>query len=133
MDFDAEETEETSSPCTFRLGGREWACRPADQVPFSLIQRLVDVGGDDQKMTVQIAPFFRSTLAPEQVNEFMAMLDKPDSALTIGRVSKVMNHITTYVLSRPTERPSASGGGSRTTRATSKAASSSRATKAAAS
>lgn len=129
-DFDAEEVETSFTPCVFKLGGKEWSCRPTEQVPFHVVERILEAARNDPNSAIQVGPFFRSVLVPEQVEEFMTMLNAPDSPLTLGLMPKVMEHVSTHVLNRPTERPSSSGAGSRRTGATSKAARSSPATRA---
>jgi hypothetical protein len=151
-DFDAE-VEARPPSCTFRLGGREWACRDGQDVPWATVrdlmlgaatssgysaeqaQDMVESGQSAAKMAeglagslAQIGPFFRAMLVPGQADDFEAMINSPDSPLSVAKIGELMAFIAQSVL-RPTQAPQASSPGRKATKTTSKAASSSRAKK----
>lgn len=127
-DFDAEQ-EARGKPAKFKLGGRTWTCRHPDDVPFSLLETLMAPAANGEAGAVmRVAPFFQSALIPEQADDFVAMLRDPDSALTVGKLAPIMEHVSAKVFNRPTERSKAPSSGSRTpkaSRGTSRRASSS--------
>ena len=127
--LDLDEIGEESEPsCTFTLGGKKWSCRQIEDVPWGVVEKMLAVGQDAEKAMVQIGPFFRAVLVPEEVPSFEAMLNSPDSPLTLRRVMPLVQHLSSAVMQRPTGRALPSTTGSRKTRRTSVDASSSPAT-----
>ncbi|HEX3539658.1 MAG TPA: hypothetical protein VHT75_04365 [Acidimicrobiales bacterium] len=104
---------------TFRLDGREWACRERDQLPALVVEQLMGVG------TLMVEEFFNNLLVPADVAPFRALLHRQDCPLTLPRVRKLMEMLAEQVLRRPTVRSSSSPRGPRKTAGTSKAGSSS--------
>jgi hypothetical protein len=112
LDLDAVEGdgEPVESSCVFKLGGREWECRQPEEVPFGVIKSLV-IGSETAEGTItQVDDFFRATLVPEQVDDFLAMLDNKETAktLTMGKLKPLMEFVAEQVLNRPTEPPAPS-------------------------
>jgi hypothetical protein len=144
MDFDTPSGAEPKYSGTFNLGGRSWKIRDRDDVPFELIKRLMgqapvaDDASDEEKavaareVVLQTGPFFEQTIVPEEVQDFIAMMNDPQSALTVGKLRPVMEYVSEVVFSdeaeRPTKRPKPSRRGPSATGATSKGSSSSRGT-----
>lgn len=127
-DFDAE-AEARGPSATFKLGGRKWTCRHPDDVPFSLLEKLmVPAENGEAGAVLRVAPFFQSALVPEQADDFIAMLRDPDSDLTVGKLQPLMEYVSKKVFQRPTEPSKAQSPGrqnTKATRATSKRSSSS--------
>lgn len=109
VDGDEEEREPS---CTFTLGGREWACRDPDDVPFDVVAKLFGKMEDDRSSLVAIEPFFRGVLVPEDVDDFVALLADPNSPITLRTIRPLIEHVATNVLGRPTRRSRRSSAGS---------------------
>jgi len=120
LDLDAIEVP-SEVACQFRLGGRHWHCRTAGAVPFDTVARLVGAK-DDAQAIVQVEPFFRAVLVPEEGEDFCALLHAEDSPLTLERIQALVEYVSEHVLARPTERPKRSAPGSQGKRTTSTAA-----------
>lgn len=110
LDLDAVEDEAQGKPsCTFKLGGRMWACRQPEEVPYAVVKSLVQGSESGEGTITRVDDFFTATLMPEQVSEFLAMLsDKEHSDLTLGKLQPLMKHVAENVLNRPTEPPAPS-------------------------
>lgn len=108
---------------TFVLGGREWRVRDKEDVSISLLTAF-----DVAKGTVQVGPFFRATVHPDDIDEFMALIDDPAGPLTKRKVDDVVSYVTALVMGRPTTPAAGSSPGRKTTGRKSAAGSSSRAT-----
>jgi hypothetical protein len=127
--FDFDKGSKGTPSCSFTLGGREWHCRSANEIPWSFTRDLMLSDADDQSprtAVTRIDKLFRGILIPSEVEDFMTMVDAPDSAMTVEKLNPVVEFITKEVLRRPTPRSSASQPGSPRTRTTSKRGSSSR-------
>lgn len=118
IDLDAIEVPDEPS-VTFRLDGRTWACKDSEAIPAT----VVDMLGTGQ---VQIGPFMAAVLVPEDAEDFLALLNRPDCPLTIGRLQALIEPLSEKLLDRPTGRPALSRRGSRPTAVTSAAGRSSR-------
>lgn len=116
---------------SFRLGGRLWHCRSADDVPFRATKVFAVSAEDDVAgVLVQVDSFFADLLVPAELTEFRAMLDAEDSPLTVGILTPLMTDLATAMLApTPTTPAGASSNGSRRTGRSSGAPSSSRATR----
>lgn len=120
--FDTGATEEGPS-CTFTLGGRKWSCRQPSEVPFAVIKKLTAAKEGTEGTIMRVDAFFQSTLAEDEVEDFMKMLDEPEkSKVTLGNLQPIMEYVTSHVLSRPTKPRPASRKPRRNTKASSAAA-----------
>lgn len=64
----------------------------------------------------RIDDFFAATLAVDQVDDFMALLNDPQvTGITVGNLQPLMQYVTEHVLRRPTKRPASSRSRSRST------------------
>lgn len=130
-DFDVdEEGQDAREPsCSFRLGGREWQVKNAEDVPFGAVDRILGARNGGQDVVVEIGPFFQSVIVDEQVDDFMAMLADPRSKLTVGKVKPLLAYVAGIVLyGRPMTPVSDSGSGPAPTTQKSEAGSSSQVT-----
>lgn len=120
VDLDELEIPEEPS-VTFTLDGREWACKPRGAIPAFVVDGILGAA------PMRLDTIYRALLVEDQVDEFMALLARPDSPFGLTRMQKLAEKVTEAVLNRPTQRPVASQRGPLTTGATSRAGSSSRA------
>lgn len=127
QDFDAPTGGKAKFSGTFTLGGRLWKIRHRDDIPFEIVKRLMgqeqvdenasqeEQAAQAREVVMQTGPFFEATIIPDEVDDFMEMLDSPKSPLTIGNLRPIMEHVSTVAFSedeaRPTKssRPSRSG------------------------
>lgn len=100
-DFDAE-TADTEPACTFRLGGRIWSVRARETVPFSMVQRIMDASKNATETAFEVGPFFKSVIVAEQVDDFVAMLNAPDSSVTLEKVTPILTFVFENLSGRPT-------------------------------
>lgn len=111
LDLDLVEggTEAVEPSCTFKLGGREWACRQPSEVPYATVKALV-MGSETTEGTItRVDDFFKATLQLDQVDEFLTMLnDKEAKGLTLGKLQPLMTFVAEHVLNRPTTPPAPS-------------------------
>jgi len=130
-DFDAEARKGVAGrgpSCTFKLAGKTWSVRSRDDVPFSMIQRLIAAAGNPQETAIEVGPFFEAVIVPAQVEAFMVMLRAPDSKVTLAILTPIITFVFGSLTGRPTVPPVRSSTGRSTTRAKSAGGSSSRAT-----
>jgi hypothetical protein len=121
--FDADDVElDTTVTCTFTLNGRDWSCRNRDEVDARIVGAMLGNGA------VRIDEFFSAILIPDDIPDFVALLNGPDFPLPSKKVRALMEFLSEQVLNRPTVRPRSSGDGPPPTKRTSAAASSSAAT-----
>lgn len=123
LDFDADDGDHSSS-VTFKLGGREWHCKAAGDLPLN----FMGLQQPDGTLYTQIGPFFERVLIPEDADAFLELLDAPRSPITFSNAMPLMQKVTEKLVKRPTRRPASSPGGSSSTKGKSGAGSSSRAT-----
>jgi hypothetical protein len=125
FDLDAIEIADTPAEpsVVFRLDGRDWHCREREQLPVLVIEQLMGQG------SLLVESFFRNLLIPAHVQDFVALLHRPDCPLTLPRAQSLMQHLSEQVLNRPTVRSGLSGRGPQKTGATSKGGLSSPATR----
>jgi hypothetical protein len=128
LDLDAYEPESSPGP-TFRFDKREWHCRPADEVGQWVWDELAAAAAQQTTTLVRLGDFFRQALVPAESDDFMAMLNRPDSPMTRAHANKLIEYVLTEMADRPTQPPSSSGDGRQRTRVTSPGAASSRATR----
>lgn len=120
IDLDAIEVP-TETSATFRLDGRVWSCKHQDAIPATIADALFSG-------TVQVGPFFAAVLLDDDVDDFLELIGRPDTPLTLGRLQGLMEKLTETLVGYPTGRPSTSTTGSRPTVRSSGVNSSSRAT-----
>lgn len=109
LDLDAVGDEAEAKPsCTFKLGGRMWSCRQPEEVPYAVIKSLVQGSETGEGTITQVDDFFTATLMPEQVEDFLTMLDDKGNGLTLGKLQPLMKHVAENVLNRPTQPPAPS-------------------------
>lgn len=107
-DFDAD-VENHESPCSFRLGGREWHARAVDDVPFAAMEALL-TGSDDAAQQMALAKtFFRAVLV--EGDAFADMLSDPAAGVSFGKLRPVMEYLSEHVFGRPTQPPDSSQAG----------------------
>lgn len=123
-DFDVDAADETEEPSgEFKLGGKVWRVRNRDRVSIGFLNIFNKDG------TVQIGPFFRATIHPDDLDAFLEMIEQPDGPLTKANASAVIDHVTGVITDRPTAPATGSSTGSKPTGRKSAAGSSSRATR----
>lgn len=141
QDFDAPSGSGPGYSGTLTLGGRSWKIRHRDDVPFEIVKRLLgqtepdenaspeETAAQAREVVLQTGPFFEATLVPEEVDDFMEMVNSPRSPLTLGKLKPVMEYVAGVVFSeegdvRPTKRSRAKRPGPLSTGSTSEDASS---------
>lgn len=122
IDLDALEPESVEPTCTFKLGGEIWTVRNADLIGVGILDDAMNSG-------VKVADFFRAVLIPDDIDEFMELMNRSDTPLTIPRAMKLVELLVEQVTARPTGRSQPSTAGPLPTAATSTAVSPSRATR----
>ena len=128
LDLDGLEPSEGPT-VTFTLDGRDWVCKTRGEIPALIVDGLL--GAMPMRLDVLYRGLLASTVERdgEQVDqgaEFVALLARPDSPLTLDRARRLAEAVAEAVLNRPTVPSARSPRGRQTTAATSKAASSSR-------
>lgn len=122
--FDADAVEIHEEPaCTFKLGGREWTCRNRDTIETSVFEEVFG------SPSARVREFFSMVLVPDQVDDFVDMIEAPDWEMPLGRIQQLSDFVTAQVLNRPTGPRERSGSGPRHNGRTSAAGSPSRATR----
>lgn len=125
LDQDAEEALEPAA--RFKLGGREWHIRHADEVSFAAVADMWLARSDAQAFAA-VVPFFKAALLEEEFPAFLAMLYQPSSPFTIKRMHPTIAFVSSALFDRPTEQAAPSSSGRSGTARKSTAGSSSRAT-----
>lgn len=121
FDYDAVEVDDTVS-CIFKMDGRDWSCRNRDLIDARIADAMLGNGG------VTIGAFFSEILIPEDVEDFLALVNSDDFPMPVKKVQALMEFLSEKIMNRPTVRPVSSGRGSPNTRAISEEVSSSRVT-----
>ena len=124
LDLDAIETG-GSPACEFRFMEQDWQTRPKDDIPWGMLSGFLaaQASGDEGKIMLEIGPFFRAVMDPDQVKAFMAITEENDD-MTIKRFRTLLAFVAKAVFGDvPTERSSTSRAGSRSTERGSKASS----------
>lgn len=121
LDLDAIEVP-TEISITFRLDGRVWSCKHPDAIP-STVADMLATG------RVQIGPFFTAVLVDEDAADFLDLITRPGTPLTVGRLQVLMETLVEEMADRPTRRSASSQHGPRSTARTSEAGSSSAGTR----
>lgn len=122
VNLDEVDVEAAGEPSvTFTLDGREWACKPRGAIPALVVDGILGAA------PMRLDAIYRALIVDDQVDDFMALLARPDSPFTLGRLQKLAETVTEAVLNRPTQRPATSQAGPRSTGVTSRAGSSSKA------
>lgn len=108
-DFDAEDLELLPAAATFTLAGKLWHVKSAEDWPFGTAERMFGAG-DAQKVMLQIGPFFKSVLVPDEADAFLEMLSKEDTGnpATLRRVMQVIEFVAEEVLGFPIKLDSGS-------------------------
>lgn len=101
-DFDAEPEDLLPSATAFRLGGKRWRVKHPDNVDWATVQSAYSGDG------VQILAFYQGVLHPDDIKAFEAMLLDPPDGLTLGKVRKAMSYVAEQVLGVPTRPDSGS-------------------------
>jgi hypothetical protein len=127
LDLDAIEAD-TAPSVTFKLDGREWHCKNRDAMPSLFVDQMLT-----STYRGNHGHFWGTVLVADEVEDFVKLISREDSPLNLARMDSLAKVITEAVLNRPTQRPASSASGSRKTGRTSKANSSSAASRRAAS
>lgn len=129
--LDLDDREEHPASAVFTLAGRDWYTRSREDVPFGVAAKLMRAmrSGDEGELVEQIGPFFQAVLMPGQYVAFQAVVDDPESPLTLESFQKLAQWVTEKVMGVPTAPPSGSALGRKATGSNSKAVSSSRGTR----
>lgn len=127
MDFD--KSDAVRGPrVMFKLGGREWHCKAATDVPLNMLRIEVDEN-DPAAILTAVKRFFSGMLMESETADFEKLIDDPQSPVTMGNGMVLVQQIIEEVSKpRPTPRSSSSAVGSRSTKLKSVANSSSGAT-----
>jgi hypothetical protein len=118
--FDVEQPLSAPSG-SFDLGGRTWRVRNKDDVSIGLGNLI----NDDK---IEVGKFFKAFIYPDDVKDFMTLIEDPEGALTKRRLTPIMNFVSELVMGRPTTPAADSSPGRKKTGRKSAAGSSSRAT-----
>lgn len=121
IDLDAVEIPDSPAEptVTFRLDGRDWACREREELPVLVVEQLMGQG------SLVVERFFANLLVADEVPDFVVLLHRRDCPLTLPRTLRLMEVLAEQVLNRPTPRSAPSRRGPRNTAGTSKGGSSS--------
>lgn len=117
IDLDAVEIPDAPAEpsVTFRLDGRDWACREREELPVLVVEQLMGQG------TLLVEQFFANLLAADDIPDFLVLLRRRDCPLTLPRTQRLMEVLAARVLNRPTLRSAPSRRGPQKTERTSKA------------
>lgn len=119
LDLDAVESPDEPS-FVFKVDDREWMCRNRLRIPALVVDGLLGA------FPMRIDAIYRGLLVEDQVDDFLALLARPDTPFDLARAQKLAESLAEVILNRPTQRPAVSRRGPLTTGGTSKAGSSSR-------
>lgn len=120
-DFDVE-VPAAEPAGSFTLGGKKWHVRATSDISLGLAKMLA---GD----SVPALPFFTATLVPDELDDFIAVMEAPSSPLTQNRLNEVIAFVAAIAMGRPTTPAAGSSTGAKATGRKSTAGSSSRATR----
>ena len=127
--LDLDEFEAPQEPSVvFTLDGRDWECKPKEAIPVVFVEALL--GSVPMRVDRLVGGLLAETVERDgkpvdQVAEFMTLLARPDSPMTLQRWRLLAERLVEEILNRPTVRSRNSTPGPRRTAATSKANSSS--------
>lgn len=133
VNLDLDELEATQEPSViFTLDGRDWECKPKEAIPVMFVEALL--GSVPMRMDRLLCGLLAETVERDgkqvdQVAEFAAILNRPDSPLTLPRWRLLAERLVEEILNRPTVRSKNSTLGPRRTGGTSKGVSSSQGTR----
>lgn len=130
MDFDHLDESSDKPSWSFRLGGREWHTRQADDIPMSVVENVLGMSADGQHHPYQgkaledgpedapcticnqppgvpehysnlsLDDFFAAVIMPGEVEAFLEMKRRPDSPLTLRNTQPLLREISQAVLRR---------------------------------
>lgn len=120
IELNLDEVEAPTEPSVvFTLDGREWVCKNRSAIPAFAVDALLTGG------KIRLGDFWRAVLVAEDGDDFVALLERPDSPLDLTRSQRLAETLAEAILNRPTRPSAPSPRGRLTTAATSKAGSSS--------
>jgi len=116
-------------PLTFTLEGVEFECLP--DIPGAVLTDFLGDATSDSpgRSAPALVNFITAVLLDDQVEPFLDLVHSKDTIIEIDLLGEIVTWLVEEYAGRPTERPSRSAGGPRSTTRTSTGGSSSRASR----
>jgi hypothetical protein len=96
--------EVNKAPLSFKLHGEEFQCRTAIQGK-TLLDLIANSDGEGSEVADTINRFFKLTLTEESYPRFNALLENPDTIVTVETLGDITAWLVEEYSSRPTPQP----------------------------